>query len=38
VAKVVAYFFIQNSFKCDCDHYKGTSVIVTATVLLRLTL
>jgi len=33
---MVAYFSIKNSFKCDYDHYKVLSVIMTITVLLRL--
>ena len=34
--KTMAYFFFQNCFKCDYDHYKVLSVIMTITVLLRL--
>ena len=33
---MIAYFFIQNSFKCGYDHHKVLSVIVTITVLLHL--
>jgi len=34
---MIAYLFIQDCFnKCDYDHYKVLSVIVTITVLLRL--
>jgi len=29
---MVAYFFIQNYFKCDCDPYKALRVIMTITV------
>jgi len=30
------YFFIQNCVRCDYDHYKILSGIVTITVQLRL--
>ena len=33
---MIAYLFIQNCFRCDYDHYKVLSVIMTITVLLRL--
>jgi len=33
---MIAYFAIQNRFKCDYDHYKVLSVIMTITALLRL--
>jgi len=33
---MIAYFFIQNYFKCYYDHYKVLSVLMTITVLLRL--
>jgi len=33
---MMAYFFIQIVFKCDYDHYKVLSVVMTITVLLRL--
>jgi len=29
---MIAYFFIQNCFRCDYDHYKVLSVIMTITV------
>jgi len=29
-------FFIQNCFKCDYDHHKVLSAMMTITVLLRL--
>jgi len=29
---MMAYLFIQNCFKCDYDHYKVLSVIMTITV------
>ena len=32
---MIVYFFIHNCFKCDYDHYKVFSVIMTITVLLR---
>jgi len=32
---MIAYFFVQNCFKRDYDHYKVLSVIMTFTVLLR---
>jgi len=31
VTKMIAYFFIHNCFKCDYDHYKALSVIMTIT-------
>jgi len=37
MAKMIAYFFIQNCFRCDYDHYKVMTVIMTIAVLLRLT-
>ena len=33
---MIAYLFIQNCFRCDYDHYKVLSVIMTIAVLLRL--
>jgi len=33
---MITYFVIQNCFKCDPDHYKLLSAVVTITVLLRL--
>jgi len=37
---MIAYFFIENCFKCDFDHYtkitKFQSVIMTIALLLRL--
>jgi len=36
MAKMIAYFFIQNCFRCDYDHYKVFTVIMAITVLLRL--
>jgi len=34
--KMIAYFFVQNCFKCDYDHLKVLSVIITIKVLWRL--
>jgi len=36
LGKNFSLLFIQNCFKCDYDHYKVLSVIMTITVLLRL--
>jgi len=33
---MIAYVFIQNCFKCDYDHSKVLSVIMTIAFLLRL--
>ena len=33
----MACFFIQNCVKCDCDNYQVLNVIMTVTVMLRLT-
>ena len=33
---MIDYLFIQNCFKCDYDHYKVVSVIMSITVVLRL--
>jgi len=35
LAKMIAYYLIQNCCKCDYDHYKVLSVIMT--VLLHFT-
>ena len=29
---MIAYFFIQNCFKCDYDHYNVLGDIITITV------